>query len=613
MEYLSKSGLEYFWSKIKTILNGKRDKIIASKTYTGYFNDGANEANSRYVFCFKITRSSYYEPWRLKFRVTAKVPNHLTDGVYTHWEVDYFGYASDIKSYYCKVNHGAAQALTHVTSAYPKDTTDNIVYLGFSVGSMTGNYYNSSAYARDVTIDLLEYENCDVEILDNLLWWKNMTQSNYFEVNIQLVDDGYQETSDEDTSDYFMAHLGGNYYTKLPVHQYALCGLDANKDNIIPITEGTSGTGTSKTPQITYGIYPEHLYYFASNAVNANTLIGGSKLYLNHAQLDLRYMMNWSSSLGFSKEDDLYLVGTVKSDGLFYVADVNSWITNKKTDVTKTYWQFAKCVNSNGYMITITSDNSIMWEWDAIQGSWKDRKTNIYNYHGNILKETYTNASIDNTGMDGNNTNYNRVEYQSILPNKPLYFIRETSPYLMKIYYYTKDKEFIDSAQAFAANASPVTANAQISSPENAAYFRLMVPATMTDRISISYEQLSQYEPKQGINLIDSDFTQIGHIGTDGAEAESTSHKRTDYIPVDNSYNKLYFYRSNQPYMLTMAFYDINKNPLTFSGTNIRTECFSASSISSTTVKTIPDEAAFMRLYTPVSTYNGSIAISHSN
>lgn len=613
MEYLSKSGLEYFWSKIKTILNGKRDKIIASKTYTGYFNDGANEGNSRYVFCFKVTRSSYYEPWRLKFRVTAKVPNHLTNGIYTHWEVDYFGYASNIKSYYCKVNHGETQALTHITSAYPKNTTDNIVYLGFSAGSMTSNYYNNSDYARDVTIDLLEYENCDVEILDDLLWWKNMTQSNYSEINIQLVDNGYQETSDEDTTDYLMAHLGGNYYTKLPVHQYALCGLDANKDNIIPIAEGTSGTGTSKTPQITYGIYPDYLYFFDSSAVNANTLIGGSKLYLNHAQLDLRYMMNWSSSLGFSKEDDLYLVGTIKSDGLFYVADVSSWITNKKTDITKTYWQFAKCVNANGYTITITSDNSIIWKWDAEQGAWKNKSTNSYDIQGNILKEIYINGSISSEGADGTNTDYNKTDYQPILSNKPLYFIRNSQPYLMKIFYYDDEKYFLDSSTVFSANTINMKSDAQLSSPDTAAYFRLQIPSTVTDRISVSYEQLSEYKSKQGINLTEVDLVQDGHLNLDGTEASSTSHKRTGYIPIDSSYKKLYFFRTNAPYLLVAVFYDADKNPIIYANSNARTQCFSTAQLIRSTYKNIPDDAVFVRFYVSAANYEGSVALSHSN
>ena len=610
MEYLNKSGLEYLWSKIKTILNGKRDKIIASKTYTGYFNDGANEANNRNVFCFKITRSSYYEPWRLKFRVTAKVPNHLTNGIYTHWEVDYFGYASNIKSYYCKVNHGATQALTHVTSAYPKNTTDNIVYLGFSASPMTNNYYNNSGYARDVTVDLLEYENCDVEILDDLLWWKNMTQSNYSEINIQLVDNGYQETSDED---YLMAHLGGNYYTKLPVHQYALCGLDANKDNIIPIAEGTSGTGTSKTPQILYGIHPENLYFFDSNEVNANTLIEGSKLYLNHAQLDLRYMMNWSSSLGFSKEDNLYLVGNIKSDGLFYVADVSSWITNKKSDVTKTYWQFAKCVNANGYTITMTNDNSIIWEWDAAQGAWKNRSTNSYDSHGNILKEIYINGSIDNSGNDGTDVSYNRTEHQQILSNKPLYFTRESQTYLMKIYYYTEDKKFISVSTVFNETDTALTSNAQLTSPDDAAYFRLQIPATVTDRISISYEQLSGYEPKQGINLTEVDLLQDGHLNADGTEASSTSQKRTGYIPIDSSYKRLYFFRTHAPYLLAAAFYDENKDPIIYSDPNARTQCFSSAQLVRTAYKNIPDDAVFVRFYVSAANYEGSVALSHSN
>lgn len=57
-KYLNKDGLEYLWGKIKLALDRKQDKIIATREYSGYFNNGANVADSRVVFCFKITRPS---------------------------------------------------------------------------------------------------------------------------------------------------------------------------------------------------------------------------------------------------------------------------------------------------------------------------------------------------------------------------------------------------------------------------------------------------------------------------------------------------------------------------------------------------------------------------
>ena len=183
----------------------------------------------------------------------------------------------------------------------------------------------------------------------------------------------------------------------------------------------------------------------------------------------------------------------------------------------------------------------------------------------------------------------------------------------MKINYYTEDKKFISVSTVFSETATALTSDAQLSSPDDAAYFRLQIPATITDNISISYEQLSGYEPKQGINLTEVDLLQDGHLNLDGTEASSTSHKRTGYIPVDSSYRRLYFFRTNAPYLLVAVFYDANKDPIIYAEPNARTQCFSSAQLIRSTYKTIPDDAAFVRFYVSAANYEGSVALSHSN
>ena len=369
MKYLSKDGLEYLWGKIKTALDGKRDKVIDTRTYTGYYNNGANEANSRNVFFCKVKRKSYYEPWRLKCRIIAETPSYPNSGIYTNWEIDYYGYQSNVKAQYVKVNHGSYCALTSMLTLYPVSASNNECYFGFTCASSSSNHYNSASYARTVVVDLLEYENCEIEMLDNLLWWKDMTQANYTSRDVGLTTSGYQETGDANTAPYFEARLYNTFTAETALHAYGLCGLNADKTGVVGIAGGTSGTGTAKTPQTTHGIRPEHLYYrYGSSAVAAGTSISGDTLYYQQ-NFDVRYSMNWSTATKFPIYTNLYLVGTMGADGLFYVADVEQWIVSERTDTTKAYMQFGRVYNANGYSTSLYED-VVVWVYDTSKSAW---------------------------------------------------------------------------------------------------------------------------------------------------------------------------------------------------------------------------------------------------
>lgn len=369
MKYLSKDGLEYLWSKIKTALDKKQDKVIASHEYTGYYNDGANVANSRVVFPFKVTRNSAADIWRIKCRMSAVVPAYPTSGIITTWDIDFYGYGNNVKAQYIKVTHGTYCALTHMCVAFPAKATDDIVYVGFEAASSSGNHYAESGYARTVAVDLLAYENCEVEALDTLTHWKDLTQADFVLREITLTTTGYQETGDANTAPYFEARLYDSFTAETALHAYGLCGLNADKTGVVGIAGGTSGTGTAKTPQITYGIRPEHLYYrYGSSAVAAGAAISGDTLYYQN-NFDVRYSMNWSSATKFPIHTNLYLVGSMGADGLFYVADVEQWIVSERTDTTKAYMQFGRVYNANGYSTSLYED-VIVWVYDTAKSAW---------------------------------------------------------------------------------------------------------------------------------------------------------------------------------------------------------------------------------------------------
>lgn len=158
--------------------------ILDTKTYTGFYSTAETDAG-RQAYFLKIMRADYDVPWRVRFRLTATVPNH-PDYAYMDWDVDYFGFQDSTKSKYIKTNPGTECALKYLYGLFPTDNTNDICYIGFSAYS--ANETNSD-YARSVKVDLLEYENCTAELLSDLIRrsGSDIDWTDY--INLSIMDD----------------------------------------------------------------------------------------------------------------------------------------------------------------------------------------------------------------------------------------------------------------------------------------------------------------------------------------------------------------------------------------------------------------------------------------
>lgn len=339
----------------------------------------------------------------------------------------------------------------------------------------------------------------------------------------------------------------------------------------------------------------------------------------------------------------------------------------------KSYREF----QTNAMIYSINDDRIVPISYSQISTEMNDLKNNleteklerreaIYNAKNaigsiidfskqNILDESFEDGAILNDGTDGTNINYLRTDYQPILSNKSLYFVRENQPYQAKIYFYTISKEFISSAQIFSANTAVLVSNGTIISPENAAYFRLQLPNPMNGGIMLSYTYVGEYHPTTyynniklaneiiNINNLDSQLRNIAeqapinneiindlttftssenffdgtfpilkkYLETDGSEATGVNNCATDFIAVDSSKSTLYFLRSNQPYLLNIVFYNANKEAIMNTSTSARSAVYSAATTDLRAVKAIPENAAFFRMYTVTANYSGTLAISY--
>ena len=92
-------------------------------------------------------------------------------------------------------------------------------------------------------------------------------------------------------------------------------------------TSTNYSTATTKTAN-THGFLPGIITYYGTTAVKKNgEAIAVTSLYLKYSTVDARYSFNCGATPGWAAGDSIYIVGTIGSDGLFYL-DPTTWHSN---------------------------------------------------------------------------------------------------------------------------------------------------------------------------------------------------------------------------------------------------------------------------------------------
>jgi hypothetical protein len=98
------------------------------------------------------------------------------------------------------------------------------------------------------------------------------------------------------------------------------------------------------------------MLYYSNTAVLANGASSSANtMYRQNSGFDIRYSMN-TTGTGFTAGDDIYLVGTIGVDGLFYL-DATQWWDNTlpSTNNGKVYVKIGKYVS--GVTVTLEIDH----------------------------------------------------------------------------------------------------------------------------------------------------------------------------------------------------------------------------------------------------------------
>lgn len=351
---------------------------ILTKSYTGIIATANDDPNGTLYFG-NVIPIDYYTPWKIKYRISAKITG-VTDGFETSEVV--FNGAKD--AYY------AYQTYNSTTNTSYRPYYYHVLYTCKSAGIKYGHLiginlrysYNptTTANSRDVSVEILEAENCTVTLSDSMFIYANAPgtgPTNY--ANRYSVDgssQGFTESGDRNETNHLLNNFGG----KTGANGVWATGLFMRNGSgaYESICTASGGTATSGNRTINTdkkananGFEVGGQIYYCGSSYNANTNMTSNNVYGSMGVFDSRYSVNSTdSSTFFTAYQPIYLVGNIKpSDGLFYLD--STWWTQTPNDTTKIYVLIGTVIDrpASGstyyWRISLREDNS----WLMYDGS----------------------------------------------------------------------------------------------------------------------------------------------------------------------------------------------------------------------------------------------------
>ena len=192
--------------------------------------------------------------------------------------------------------------------------------IDYSGGNVSGMFPPGTAYAKV-----------------GFLWNYNRANDQVWVTNISVKED---ETN----------HILGSFLGKtgaLGIWQTGLFMRDGNGtyQNICTDVNGTITRTTETTKKANPNGFEvgSPVYFSPNNTYGANTRITGS-VYASYNAFDSRYSLNTTLTANSLSYTSIYLVGTIRTDGLFYLDTV--WWTQTPRDSSKTYILIGECFDS---------------------------------------------------------------------------------------------------------------------------------------------------------------------------------------------------------------------------------------------------------------------------
>lgn len=293
---------------------------IASKTYTGLIGSSNDWSGATWWFA-KVHPSSYNEIWSIRCKIYAEVPNY--PAFQQTIDITIRGFQNTFLSYDSNVARGGSLAMYHVNlyrATQAGITAGKGHALGF--GLRASSSPTDSTYARTIKVDVIECDSCTVTMIDPAVKYANMDgtgSTNYYGLT-ELYVGGNGQNATNNTNTHYTQYANAVKAGAFGVKRYTLL-MKQTADTWSSFVNQANTTATTKTVS-TAGYILDKLVYSAGGA--EYTSGNATSTIYDAYPIDMRYSINCGTTLTANKS--IYLVGTVKSDGLFYF-DTTQWYT----------------------------------------------------------------------------------------------------------------------------------------------------------------------------------------------------------------------------------------------------------------------------------------------
>lgn len=334
-------------SKIKT-LNGTiydlKDAVarkvhdpdpLMTKTYTDVIAT-ANDQNGAGFFYMKVRGDTYNSNWHVKTRVKATVPGNVNYNTDTTFDI--FGYANTYSWYSCvnRIRSTSYRPIYYNSLFRVSETGYNNscgAWIGFSLFYSTNP--TTTSLKREVTVELLAYENCNIEFQDSLITPTNIpnraAHKNYYVStntgydNFDACNYGLKQSGDANTTSISnLLRNNGSYVADSAIYRYQLL-FEVDENTLTPLTNANNVIATTKTmlTDVEFDPFKPIYYYSSTTTVAVNGAIGAGALFWSFNGIDLRYTFNCGTTLTAHKP--FYLVVTPTNGGKCKLASATPW------------------------------------------------------------------------------------------------------------------------------------------------------------------------------------------------------------------------------------------------------------------------------------------------
>lgn len=322
---------------------------IATKTYSGLIGSANDAANASFYFA-KIHPTSYAVQWKVQLRISVTAPEAYSQSV----DIQLGGYGSSFSSYdsYTVRNSLLGICYINLYRATQAGISTNKKGHALGVGLRSSTNPTTASAARTIKVELLSTENCTVDMLDTAVKYAALDgtgSTNYSGLTEVYVAPAGQNATNN-TNTHYTVFSGAVKAGSFGVKRYTLLMKDTDTTWVSFVNQANS-IATTKTVSTQGHILGKVIYSYGgteyASGVNTSTVY-------DVYSVDLRYSTNCGTTLTVYRP--VYLVGTIGSDGLFYL-DQSQWWTQTipTTEDGKTYIYIGEAYSS--YQIYLATDN----------------------------------------------------------------------------------------------------------------------------------------------------------------------------------------------------------------------------------------------------------------